>query len=96
MSPVLVQLGGPDVANGTLPKLLELCGSTKVAQLAIYIASAIMGALALKNGFNAHTHAYNALRTHFGNFYSWPLRPGDLWPCSLYDHAEILHAFQVS
>ena len=65
-------------------------------QLAIYIASAIMGALALKNGFNAHTHAYNALRTHFGNFYSWPLRPGDLWPCSLYDHAEILHAFQVS
>ena len=66
------------------------------AQLAIYIASAIMGALALKNGFNAHTHAYNALRTHFGNFYSWPLRPGDLWPCSLHDHAEILHAFQVS
>ena len=75
---------------------ITIISSQEVAQLAIYIASAIMGALALKNGFNAHTHAYNALRTHFGNFYSWPLRPGDLWPCSLYDHAEILHAFQVS
>ena len=71
-----------------------LINHRSITQLAIYIASAIMGALALKNGFNAHTHAYNALRTHFGNFYSWPLRPGDLWPCSLYDHAEILHAFQ--
>ena len=29
----------------------------KSSQLAIYIASAIMGTLALKNGFNAHTYA---------------------------------------
>ena len=30
MSPVFVQSGGPDVANGTLPEPLGLCGSTKV------------------------------------------------------------------
>ena len=30
MSPVFVQLGGPNVANGALPKPFGLCGSTKV------------------------------------------------------------------
>ena len=30
MSPVFVELGGPEVANGTLPIPLGLCGSTKV------------------------------------------------------------------
>ena len=30
MSPVVVELGGPEVANGTLQKPLGLCGSTKV------------------------------------------------------------------
>ena len=38
----------------------------------------------------------NALKIHFEIFQFWPLRPCDLWPCGLYDLAEILHAFQVT
>ena len=36
---------------------LEVSLSVNNTQLAIYIASAIMGTLALKNSFNALTHA---------------------------------------
>ena len=36
MSLVFVKLGGPDVSNGTLPKPLVLCGSTKVGFTSIH------------------------------------------------------------
>ena len=36
MSPVFDELEGPEVANGTLPKPLELCGSTKVGFILIH------------------------------------------------------------
>ena len=35
MSPVFVELEVPEVANGTLPKPLGLCGSTKVGFISI-------------------------------------------------------------
>ena len=36
MSPVFVELGGPDLSNGTLPKPLGLSSSTKVGFTSIH------------------------------------------------------------
>ena len=35
MSPVFVEMGGPDVVNGTLPKTFGLLASTKVGFMSI-------------------------------------------------------------
>ena len=50
---------------GTFTKTFTNAG---VTQLAIYIASAIMGTSALKNGFNAHTDVLHALKINFWTF----------------------------
>ena len=65
------------------------------AQLAICIASAILGIISLKMGA-IHTQKHKkAEKKIFKNFDLWPLWPYCLWPCGLCNLAEILHAFQV-
>ena len=65
------------------------------AQLAICIASAILGIISLKMGA-IHTQKHKKTeKMIFKNFDLWPLWPYCLWPCGLCNLAEILHAFQV-